>query len=234
MHDRRHPMTIPIRGVEAADIEIDSDRRRTLRRLGMASVLPVAASVIGAGWVSRAQAQQRLMPTPRQTEGPFYPVEIPADSDHDLLVNGSRTYTPAHRTKLTGSVVDVDGKPLKGAVVEIWQCDEKGHYHHPGDGGADPAFQGFGRANVDADGRYAFVTMRPARYTGRTPHIHVKVKLGRKELLTTQLYVAGDAGNERDGLWRRLNADGRAALTVPFVDEGDGWLGAKFGLVVEA
>jgi protocatechuate 3,4-dioxygenase, beta subunit len=230
MDDRRHLIATPT---------LDAARRRALRHLGVmsgvASMPLLGAALLGAGWPARTAAQQqRLMPTPHQMEGPFYPVEIPADSDHDLLVNGSRTYTPAHRTKLTGSVVDVDGKPLKGAVVEIWQCDEKGHYHHPSDGGADPSFQGFGRANVDADGRCAFVTMRPARYTGRTPHIHVKVKLGRKELLTTQLYVAGDPGNERDGLWRRLNADSRAALTVPFVEEADGWLGAKFGLVVEA
>jgi protocatechuate 3,4-dioxygenase, beta subunit len=214
---------------------LDAARRRALRHVGMASVLPVAAALLGTTWAARAQAQQRLLPTPGQTEGPFYPVEIPADSDRDLLVNGSRTYTPAHRTKLSGSVVDVEGKPLKGAVVEIWQCDEKGHYHHPGDGGrADPAFQGFGRSSVDADGRYGFVTMRPAPYTGRTPHIHVKVKLGRKELLTTQLYVAGDPGNERDWLWRQLPAQGRAALTVPFVEDGGGWLGATFPIVVEA
>lgn len=227
MDERRHLMI--------ATPTLDAERRRALRSVGLASVLPVAAALLGSTWATRTAAQQqRLMPTPRQTEGPFYPVEIPADSDHDLLVNGSRTYTPAHRTKLSGSVVDTDGKPLKGGLVEIWQCDEKGHYHHPADGGADPDFQGFGRSTIDADGRYGFVTMRPARYTGRTPHIHVKVKLGKKELLTTQLYVAGDPGNERDGLWRRLNADGRAALTVPFVDDGDGWLGAKFGIVVEA
>jgi protocatechuate 3,4-dioxygenase beta subunit len=42
-------------------------------------------------------------------------------------------------------------------MVEIWQCDQAGHYHHPGDGGrADPAFQGFGRVTVDSDGRYRF------------------------------------------------------------------------------
>jgi protocatechuate 3,4-dioxygenase beta subunit len=176
------------------------------------------------------------VPTPSQTEGPYYPVEIPADSDHDLLVNGTRTYATAHRTKLTGTVVDVDGKPLKGGVVEIWQCDEQGHYHHPGDGGrADPSFQGFGRATIDAEGRYAFVTMKPAKYSGRTPHIHVKVKVGRHDLLTTQLYVEGDPGNERDGLWRRLRTpEQKAALTVPFVSAGDGWLEANFPIVVEA
>ena len=133
-----------------------------------------------------------------------------------------------------GTVVDTAGKPVSGAVVEIWQCDHAGHYHHPGDGGrADPAFQGFGRVTVGADGRYRFRTLRPVAYSGRAPHIHAKVRLGDKELLTTQLYVAGDAGNERDFLWRRLSPAGRAALTVPFAPGADG-LQARFPLVVEA
>lgn len=98
---------------------------------------------------------------------------------------------------------------------------------------ADPAFQGFGRVRVGRDGRYRFRTLRPAPYSGRTPHIHVKVRLDRLELLTTQLYVAGDPGNEQDFLWRRLNEVGRAALTVPFVPGADG-LRARFPIVVQA
>ena len=72
--------------------------------------------------------------------------------------------------------------------------------------------------------------VRPVPYSGRTPHIHVKVKLARRELLTTQLYVEGDANNERDFLWRRLGAD-RALVTVPFRAGGDG-LQASFPIVV--
>jgi protocatechuate 3,4-dioxygenase beta subunit len=132
-----------------------------------------------------------------------------------------------------GAVTDVDGQPVAGAQVEIWQCDEAGHYHHPGDGGrADPDFQGFGRVTVGADGRYRFRTIRPVPYSGRTPHIHVKVKLGRHELLTTQLYVEGDPHNERDFLWRRLGAS-RALVTVPFAPTADG-VRAHFPIVVEA
>jgi protocatechuate 3,4-dioxygenase beta subunit len=131
-------------------------------------------------------------------------------------------------------VSDTSGKPVAGAQVEIWQCDEAGHYHHPGDGGrADPAFQGFGRVTVGADGRYRFRTIRPVPYSGRTPHIHVKVKLGGRELLTTQLYVAGDPNNERDFLWRRMPDPARAAVTVPFVAGSDG-LQATFPIVVAA
>ena len=94
--------------------------------------------------------------------------------------------------------------------MEIWQCAQQGRYHHPRDGGrADAAFQGFGRVTVGADGAWRFRSIRPAPYSGGTPHIHVKVRLGRHELLTTQLYVEGDPGNARDFLWRRLK---RAAI----------------------
>ena len=182
---------------------------------------------------ARAQARS-LQPTPSQTEGPFYPLALPADSDFDLLRNGNARYARGQPAWVEGTVADTAGRPVSGAVVEIWQCDQAGHYHHPGDGGrADPAFQGFGRVTVGSDGRYRFRTLRPAPYGGRTPHIHVKVRLGRRELLTTQLYVAGDAGNERDFLWQRLNASGRAALTVPFAPDTDG-LRARFPIVVQA
>ena len=146
-------------------------------------------------------------PTPAQTEGPFYPVALPADSDADLLVNGTLRYTRGQPAWIEGSVSDLDGRPVRGAVVEIWQCDDAGHYHHPGDGDrADRAFQGFGRVAVDSEGRYRFHTIRPVAYGGRAPHIHVKVKLAARDLLTTQLYVQGDVGNERDGLWRACAA----------------------------
>ena len=70
-------------------------------------------------------------------------------------------------------------------------------------------------------------------YSGRTPHIHVKVKLDRRELLTTQLYVEGDPHNERDFLWRNLGGRRAALLTVPFAPGGDG-LQANFPIVVAA
>ncbi|MDB5843302.1 MAG: Protocatechuate 3,4-dioxygenase beta chain [Polaromonas sp.] len=206
-------------------------QRRSLLVTGVA-VLATAMAPAGFG-PARAQARP-LQPTPSQTEGPFYPVALPADSNFDLLRNGGARYARGQPAWVEGTVADTAGRPVSGAVVEIWQCDQAGHYHHPGDGGrADPAFQGFGRVAVGSDGRYRFRTLRPAPYSGRTPHIHVKVRLGQRELLTTQLYVAGDAGNERDFLWRRLDAQGRAALTVPFAPDADG-LRARFPIVVQA
>lgn len=201
-------------------------RRRLIA--GAAALIVTPAFVRGA----LAQATRRL--TPAQTEGPFYPVVLPDDSDADLLANGKLKYLQGQPAWLEGSLTDVAGKPVSGGTIEIWQCDQQGHYHHPGDGGrADPAFQGFGRASVGADGTYRFRTLRPAHYEGRTPHIHVKVKLARRELLTTQLYVQDDPHNPQDALWRRLNAADRAALTRPFEPVADG-VRARFDLVVQA
>ena len=205
--------------------------RRKLLTAGAASVATLALpALFGRSW-----AQSTLLAlTPSQTEGPFYPLALPADSDFDLLKNGSANYRQGQPAWVEGMVRDTAGKPVAGAVVEIWQCDHAGHYHHPGDGGrADPSFQGFGRVAVGPDGRYRFRTLKPAAYSGRTPHIHVRVQLDRKDLLTTQLYVAGDPGNERDFLWRRLSLEGRAALTAPFTAASDG-LQAQFPLTVQA
>ena len=193
----------------------------------------VASVVAAPALLTPALAQARRLPTPAQTEGPFYPLDLPDDTDFDLLRNGTATYAQGTPAWVEGVVTDTAGVPVRGAQVEIWQCDHQGHYHHPGDGGrADQAFQGFGRVAVDARGAYRFRTMRPVAYSSRTPHIHVKVKLGERAVLTTQLYVQGDPGNERDFLCRRLRSDAeRAALTVPFVPGADGQH-ARFPIVL--
>lgn len=195
----------------------------------------IAAAFVAfpALWLgTRAQPAVRLHPTPAQTEGPFYPLRFPADADADLLRNGALRYTAGQPTWLHGTVQDLAGQPVRGAQVEIWQCDEEGHYDHPGDGGRqNPAFQGFGRTAVAADGSWRFRTIKPAPYSGRTPHIHVKVKLGGRDLLTTQLYVAGDPGNARDMIWRRLSVADRDAVTLAFTPGADG-LQARAALVL--
>lgn len=197
------------------------------RRTLTAALVAMPALMLGV----HAQPTARRA-TPSQTEGPFYPVEIPKDSDHDLLRNGNLNYGKGQAAWVSGTVTDLQGKPLSGAQVEIWQCDEQGRYHHPGDGGrADASFQGFGRVTVGAGGAYRFRTIRPVAYSSRTPHIHAKVKLGNRELLTTQLYVQGDPHNERDFIWRRMSEADRASVTAPFRPGPDG-LQASFGIVV--
>jgi protocatechuate 3,4-dioxygenase, beta subunit len=196
-----------------------------------ATLISVQSTYVEAQ-LSTSSPTEKLRPTPTQTEGPFYPIRQPSDADFDLLRNGDRQYQKGTPAWVEGKVLDIDGNPLRGAVVEIWQCDESGHYDHPRDGGKiDPNFQGFGRMTLASDGAFKFRTIRPVPYTGRTPHIHVKVKLAGTELLTTQLYIQGDPGNSRDGIWRRLSETDRNSVTQPFTEVADG-VKATYQLVV--
>jgi protocatechuate 3,4-dioxygenase, beta subunit len=206
-------------------------RRRSALRFSTA----VAASVaLPALLLSPSQAQQPRQLTPSQSEGPFYPDQALQDADFDLLKNGTVAYASGQPAWVSGMVSDVEGKPVSGAVVEIWQCDHEGVYRHSRSSGNKPmAFQGFGKVQVGADGRYRFRTIKPVAYPGRPPHIHVKVKLGNKELLTTQMYIAGEASNGRDFLTRALGAEQRSQLEASFTRGADGWQ-AEFGLVVRA
>jgi protocatechuate 3,4-dioxygenase beta subunit len=183
---------------------------------------------------------EQLTQTPRQTEGPFYPNHLPLDTDNDLLVINEGT-TPAvgEVTYVTGRILDSRGEPIRGALVEIWQCDANGAYLHTGTSNAnkrDKNFQGFGRFITGSSGEYLFRTIKPVAYPGRTPHIHYKVKRAGKELLTTQCYIKGHPGNEKDGIWRNMKDEKqRAAVTVDFAPlkgAKAGELAAKFDVVL--
>jgi len=110
----------------------------------------------------------------------------------------------------------MDGLPLAGARIEIWQCDARGIYRHPRDREAqrDMGFQGRGRMVSGGDGSFAFRTIRPTNYPGRTPHIHVLVSAPGRPELVTQLYVEGEPGNARDFLFNRLTPEAREALLL--------------------
>lgn len=209
-------------------------RPNLLTRRNLAAALIAAPLVwtLTRSLSASAQTSGARIPTPGQTEGPFYPLALPKDADFDLLKNGSLDYKLGQPIWLEGSVTDLQGTPVRGAQVEIWQADHAGHYDHPRDGNRiDKAFQGFGRVAVNAQGEYRFRTIRPVAYSSRTPHIHVKVKLAGRELLTTQLYVAGEPLNQRDFLWRGLSDAQRNALSVPFSPSTDGQR-ARFNIVV--
>jgi protocatechuate 3,4-dioxygenase beta subunit len=178
--------------------------------------------------------------TPPQTEGPFYPDKLPLDTDNDLLiVNDAITPAVGEITHLTGRILDAKGDPVRNALVEIWQCDNKGVYLHTRDSARkerDKNFQGFGRFLTSSSGEYYFRTIKPVPYPGRTPHIHFKIKRSNKELLTTQCYIKGEARNERDGIFRSLrDAKSRDALLVDFAPiKGSriGELAARFDVVL--
>jgi protocatechuate 3,4-dioxygenase beta subunit len=177
------------------------------RRLVVSGLAAAAAGgPLIPGRVGLAQTSSRL-PTPRQTTGPFYPVDWSGDVDADLVrVSGEAARARGVVTHLRGRVLDARGEPVPGAVVEIWQCDAFGRYRHPRDRaeGRDPGFQGRGRVAAGPDGGYAFRTIRPVPYPGRTPHIHVAVVTPGRAPVVTQFYVAGEPLNERDGPFSAL------------------------------
>jgi protocatechuate 3,4-dioxygenase, beta subunit len=196
-----------------------TNRRRVLVWIGAAAAAPLAMTPV--------LADDRTA-TPRMTEGPFYPSRLPKDSDADLTrVEGRAAGAQGKVLDVSGRVVDRRGAPRPGARVEIWQCDAQGQYHHVGEpeGSGDPNFQGFGAVLADADGRYAFRTIRPVSYPGRTPHIHFAVLEGGKRRLTSQMFIEGEPGNERDGLYRHLGRDAKL-VTMKLESAGPGLKGA--------
>ncbi len=185
------------------------NRRRRELFFGMLA-LPVS------GWAAAA------IPTPSGSEGPFYPTTGMrfADVDNDLVkIEGEVEQAGGEIVELVGRVMDRSGNPIKGARVEIWQCDVKGRYLHRGDSvgnSRDKAFQGFGHDLTGADGSYSFRTIKPVPYSGRTPHIHVKVLLNNQERLTTQFYLPDHPDNENDWLYQRVPEDKRELVTMNF------------------
>jgi protocatechuate 3,4-dioxygenase beta subunit len=178
--------------------------------------------------------------TPPQTEGPFYPNKLPLDTDNDLIiVNDSTTPAVGEITHLSGLILDKNGRPVKNALVEIWQVDSKGVYLHTDSANRkerDEHFQGFGRFLTASNGEYYFRTVKPVAYPGRTPHIHFKIKKAGKELLTTQCYIKGEKGNEKDLIFRSIKDEkARESVVIDFAKVKDskiGELAAKFDIVL--
>ena len=186
-----------------------------------------------------ALAATPLVPTPAQSTGPFYPVDWSGDTDNDLVrVYGEPAEALGHVTHIAGRVLDVMGEPISGATIEIWQCDNSGRYRHPDDrnrGTRDAGFQGRGRAVTGADGRYAFRTIRPVHYPGRTPHIDFAISAPGSQLVT-QMYVAGEPLNETDFLLNRIRDPQQRANVLVRLEPADrieqGSLAGTFDIVM--
>jgi len=170
------------------------------RRLHTA-LLAAAASAVGVGSLltSTPSGAQQLRPTPSDFEGPYRPLKGTAWGGVDLM--SSRDAASAGKPLiLAGRLLDTAGRPQAGFNLQVWQANSTGRYdYHPGEtpghGRPDPAFRGYGQSEVDAEGWFAFRTIRPGGYK-RTlfsllpwtfvPHIHVAVRSGDRDVLVTQ------------------------------------------------
>lgn len=144
-------------------------------------------------------------PTPAQTEGPYF---TPNSPERASLLEAGVSGTPL---TVTGLVLSTECRPIAGALVDFWQCDDKGVYDNRG-------YRLRGHQFTDADGRYTLETILPGVYPGRTRHIHVKVQAPNQPVLTTQQYFPNEPGNARDGIFH-------PALVMDIQDTNTGKLG---------
>ena len=123
----------------------------------------------------------RCTRTAEETEGPFY-FEV------DRVRSDIREGHPGAELQLGVRVRDLSGgcKPIRNAVVDVWQCDATGSYSEPG----ETFLRGL--QVTDDDGTVEFTTLYPGWYPGRTVHIHAKVHIDKKTVLTTQFYFDDD------------------------------------------
>ena len=154
--------------------------------------------------------------TPALLLGPFYPVTKP-DPVSACLVREDIAALASHPAALDIAlrVINRAGRPVRGALVEVWHADPQGRYRH--DSAPDhehtlPGFVGYGCARSDDDGCAVFHTLMPGPYENggiaRAPHVHVQVT-GRIDRLVTQMFFPGEPGNATDRWYRAASRPGQ-------------------------
>jgi protocatechuate 3,4-dioxygenase beta subunit len=165
---------------------------------------PPLASPAYRSTAKRAPSQPLVPLAAGATEltGPLFGAERVRPGDDDLT-RGPGGEAVGQRIVVAGRVIDGDGRPVPGTLIEIWQANASGRYHHQRDGWPgtlDPNFTGGGRTVTDAEGRYRFLTVRPGAYpwgnhpnAWRPAHIHLSL-FGRSfsQRLVTQMYFPDD------------------------------------------
>ncbi len=174
----------------------------------------------------------------------FSPERHPAMAD--LARQGSHE-AQGERIIVEGRVVDEDGRPVPGVMIEIWQANAAGRYNHARDqhdAPLDPDFTGTGRVFADADGRYRFTSIKPGAYPWRNHHNawrpnHIHYSLfgpGFAQRLITQMYFPGDPLLPLDPIFNATpDQAARDRLVAAFdlaVTEPEWALGYRFDFVL--
>jgi protocatechuate 3,4-dioxygenase beta subunit len=136
------------------------------------------------------------------------------EGDNDLTTERGGE-AQGQRIIVEGRLLDEGARPIPDALIEVWQANAAGRYHHAKDdhpAPLDPHFTGAGRVVTDAEGRYAFTTIRPGAYPWRNhdnawrpAHIHFSV-FGRsfEQRLVTQMYFPGDPMFAHDPIFQSI------------------------------
>lgn len=139
-----------------------------------------------------------------ETTAPVFAASELGAKDDDLILNFAKDGLPVgERVIVHGYVRDEFGRPVKNALVEVWQANASGRYRHKKDqyiGALDPNFGGCGRVLSDDNGYFTYRTIKPGPYPWRNrinewrpAHIHYAISGdGWAQRLITQMYFEGD------------------------------------------
>ena len=192
---------------------------------------------------SPSRAPIELEHTVTELTGPVF--EVGEAGENDLTQQGEGP-PMGERIDVHGRILDEDGKPYAGALVEMWQANTSGRYRHLTDirdVPLDPNFFGAGRCVTDEEGRYSFKTIRPGAYPPPVPgwwrpaHLHFSVT-GPSVVarLITQMYFPGDPLLPLDAIYMSIaDEDARERIVadyVPELGEPGVALGYRFDIVL--
>ena len=162
--------------------------------------------------------------TPSQTVGPYFAYGLTPGRQYDWNdAFSNNLITPdatGERIRIEGRVFDGDGQPVPDSMLEIWQADAQGRFADPQDKRALPnaTFRGFGRCGTDANGGYAFDTIKPGQVADpdgkpQAPHLLLAI-FARGMLLQnySRIYFGGEPANADDPVLALVPMDRRATL----------------------
>ena len=168
-----------------------------------------------------------------EVTAPVFSAKELGPNDDDLILNFAQGGLPVgERVVMHGHVRDSFGRPVRNALVEVWQANASGRYRHPKDsyiGALDPNFGGCGRVLTDADGHYRFRTIKPGPYPWRNrinewrpAHIHLALSgTGWAQRLVTQLYFEGDPLIATCPILRTIPNEGQIRGLIALQDTGN-------------
>jgi protocatechuate 3,4-dioxygenase, beta subunit len=181
---------------------------------------------------TRTRAPKRpllILPhTLSEVTGPVFGHERLGELDHDLTRQHDGEPL-GERIILHGQVTDGDGRPVRNTLIEIWQANAAGRYHHVVDrhpAPLDPNFTGAGRAMTDDEGRYRFITVKPGAYpwqnhpnAWRSAHVHMSLfGPAFATRLVTQMYFPGDPLFYQDPIFQSVRDPNHRELMISEFD----------------